>query len=85
MNLTQYDIDWMESIVQQIVREWQLRIKIYKPRAMEFQPVNPFTQEYTGKVEFIEYYNLEAERKDAAHLYIDSLQISDVFSFFLRR
>lgn len=62
--LNSYDIAWMENTVQDIIREWETKIKIYSRLPLDEQPnYSKYMHEFTGDT-YCDVIEIDAERKD---------------------
>lgn len=76
--LTAYDISVMEKDVQEILADWNMRIKILRPKPLTEQPnYNKIMHEFDGAVEYDTLENIPAERKDAPNIYIQDVKVED--------
>lgn len=63
--LTPYDIQMMEADVRSIIQMWNLRITVLKPLPIDKQPNwNEHMHEYSGKIHYVQFDNVQMERKD---------------------
>lgn len=65
MMLTPYDISVMERDVREIISMWNMRLTFLKPLPVDKQPNwNIHMHEYSGPIHYIQFDNVQVERKD---------------------